>query len=813
MMRTSTPLGMLLLMAVLALGCNRAHFAIAGDRAWRDDRPAEALASWRESLRREGKILSPRERMDVRDSIAKAVDRLSQPALRAATAATARGDGERALDILLPLYAGQGLYGHLDHEHLSQARLRLLQPIREGMTVAAGIDVAALESGAAIEEAGAKIKALAKRLEIVRGGERRELEEMLDDLATPALNRGWTLVQRLMERNRTVEACAFADRVAAVRPQDSTQQARRKAAYSQALQLQRAVLAKVPSSMPGLRWAAGELVRRFGGSGEDRIVDELRRVQYRAGSQSVCSDLGGAIGSAVQRGSGGVEVTVDINVPSCNGRERSWQTRQRVSWTEMREREVPYVERYTEYVSRQECKYVQVYANTTCSSSYAGNGVTKRTCRDNYSTMQRCSTVSEPVTRERRGVRRERYGVQRSTMRVNTHYETGFSASGRVTLRWAGGEASVPISFSESSQDYGYSDEAGSRRANVTSVSSMKSSLVAGIARQVHGHDSQALRPKAIGLRGEADTAYSSQNKELGLDRAILAYLLGISLRSQDVAVVGSWLELPPSLASAPGSWGSASSQVAIRGEEGGAAQAPAARTKADAARRSGGLGALFGGKIDDDANTPVERLVNPRLPRPDKALVRTYDELRGTSFDDERDFERSQFTLRTGIASAPLDAGRLGLSLSAQLTLQAAVRLDVGGDVERADRGTRAFWFGLAAGSFYADQGGQFGVHARYGRYDLAARTGAALPSVSMARSMSAFDIGTAGRIGKFFGLLYEFNLNALAWLGDEKLAHYHKQALGLFVRVWRVQLDGSAQYWLGGGGFRWNAGVSFSF
>ena len=92
MMRPSAQL--LLLTCILAvLGCNRAHFARAGDQAWRDDRPAEALASWRESLRRERSILSSRERMDVQDSIAKAVDKLALPALRAASAATARGDG------------------------------------------------------------------------------------------------------------------------------------------------------------------------------------------------------------------------------------------------------------------------------------------------------------------------------------------------------------------------------------------------------------------------------------------------------------------------------------------------------------------------------------------------------------------------------------------------------------------------------------------------------------------------------------------------------------------------------------------------
>lgn len=815
-MRTTSPLlarWACLLAVLLSFGCNRAHFARAGDQAWRDDRPAEALASWRESLRREGKILSPRERMDVKDSIARAVERLAQPAMRAATAATARGDGERALDILLPLFAGKGLFDNLDAEHLNQARRRLMQPIREALTVAAGIDVAALESGAAIEEAGAKIKSLAKRLEIVRSSDRRELEQMLDDLATPALNRGWTLVQRLLERGRTVEGCAFADRVASVRPNDQTQQARRKAAYSQALQAQRALLAKVPASMPGLRWAAGELVRRFGGSGEGQIVDELRRVQYQVGNQAVCTDLGSALGSALRRGSSGVLVTVDVEVPSCSARERSWQTRERVNWTEVRERDVPYVERYTEYVSRQQCKYVQVYANTTCSSYYAGNGVTKQTCRDNYSTMQRCSTVSEPVTRERRGVRRERYQVQRTTMRVNSHYAAAFSASGRVTLRWPGGETSLPISFSDSSQDYGYSDEAGSRRANVTSISSMKSSLVAGVARQVHGHDAQALRPKAIGLRNEADAAYAQQAKELGLDRALQAHLLGISLRSQDVALVGAWLELPPSVAASPGSWGSASSQVAIRGEEGGTAQAAAARTNADSGKRSGGLGALFGGQIDDDATTPVERLVDPRLPRPDRALVRTYEELRGTAFDDEREFQRSQFTLRSSVGSSPLDAGRLGLGLGAQLTLEGAVRLDVGGDLERADLGTRSFWFGLAIGTFRDEQGGQFGVHARYGRYDLAARAGSPLPSVSTARSMSALDFGLSGRIGEHIGLLYDINLNALAWLGDDKLAHYHKQSLGLFVRVWRVQVEGSAQYWLGGGGFRWNAAVAFAF
>ena len=479
----------------------------------------------------------------------------------------------------------------------------------------------------------------------------------------------------------------------------------------------------------------------------------------------------------------------------------------------MRERDVPYVERYTEYVSRKECKMVSVYANTTCSSYYAGNGVTKQRCHDNRSMMQRCSTVSVPVTRERLGVRRERYQVQRSTMRVNNHSATAFQASGRLTLRWPGGEASVPVSFSDSSQDYGYRDEAGSRNASVTSVSSMKSSLISAVARAVHGHDAQALRPKALGLRAEADAAYAQSNKELGLDRALQAHLLGIGLRGPDVALLGSWLELPPSVAASPSSMGSPSSRVAIRGEEGGAEQAAAARTKADASKRSGGLGALFSGKIDDDASNPAEQLVNPRLPRPDKALLGTYADLRGTAFDDDREVDRSRLELRSSIGSAPLDDSRLALSLSALLTIDTAVQIHLGGDLERANLGTRAFWLGVSAGVFRGDEGGQFGVHGRYARYDLAARAGATLPTDRRSRSLSAFDIGVNGMVGKHVGLIYDFNLNVLDWLGDDALSHFHKQSLGLFARIGRVQIDGSAQYWAGGGGLRWNAGLSFAF
>lgn len=777
--------------AALSLGaCSRAHYAVAGDRAWRDGDAAGALAHWRAALRHERSLIDEAERRTIEERVGEAVEQLLRPALAAAQAATARGDGARALEILLPLYARKGLLRYLAEPELPAARQRLLDPIRAALTVEAGIDVKALEeNSSAIVEAGERIKALSQRLKVVAERDRAPLEAMLDDLATPALERGWQIVDRLLREGRLVEAISFAHRILSVRPQDSGQRARHQASLSRARQAQQRLLDAIPRDRPGLRWAAGELVRRFGGAGEPGVEAELRKVSYRVAGGQICPDLGNSLASALQRGSGGVAVELEVMVGSCQASDRRWETRERIAWNEERTREVPYVERYTEYVSRQKCEYVQVYANTTCHTDY----YTKRqVCRDNSSTMQRCRTVSEPVTRERRGTRIERYTVRRTGIRTNYHQATGFVAQGSVTLRWPGGGSSVPFSYRDSSQDYAFRDEAGQRSASVRSVDAMKRQAIDQLRGRVHGHDGQALQPKAAGLRAAAGDA------DLALDRALQAFLLGTALRPAEVAHLSRWLNLPAQVAAAPRSYANGGDQVAIRGER-PAAQSGGKR-KAD-----GGMASLFGGGMDEDNHTPVQRLIDPSLPEPDRGLARMYQELSQTAFSARDRRAHTVMELRLGGAQAPLDASKIGLSLQASLAVAHALRLELGGDIERAGLGTRGVSAGVALGLFDPAAGGQVGWHLRYSRQDV---TGAA---AGAARGHSALDVGLRGRFGSVVGLAYEFNFNIARLAGDDSLAHWHRQTAALFLSIGRVALEGGGSYWVSGGGWRWHAAVVF--
>ncbi|MCB9738929.1 MAG: hypothetical protein H6747_06650 [Deltaproteobacteria bacterium] len=793
-----------LLTLVLALGsagCSRAFFSHSGDAAHERGETAQALVDWLQARRRERHLMNARERRALDEKITAAIDRLSVAAIQGAERAMRSGDGDRALDILLPLYAGKGLWRHYPSDGIEAARARVVGEIREALSVAAGIDLQALtgDSGA-IDEAGARIRALGQRLQIVPRRYRGPLSEALSDLAGPTLERGWDLVRSLLGEERTLEAYTLAERLAGVLPDDRSQAARRDSARSHARQIHERRAAKVCGTAPGLCWAELELARRFGGRGGDAVRAQLRRVHYDVGSVTACSELQSGLRSALKQGSGGVGVTLTVQFGPCQQRADRWQTRKRVSWIEERIREVPYVETYTTYESQRKCEYYQRYANQTCTTSYVGNGYSRRTCRNNYTTAQRCRNVSVPVKRTRRGIRRVVDRIRHTITRVIDHERHAFAVSGTIAARWPGGETTLPFRYANQSEDSGYDDKAGRDPLSVTRVPQMRSAAIAAAAKLAHGLDQRALQPLAQSLRGKADEAAGRGDAVGAVDLALQAYLVGAGLHGSDAGRIAQVLKLPAEVAGGPGTWGRHRAVRLVA--KNGASKAPARKARRATpaydplAALVGGEGSRAGG---DASNIDPKRLVDPELPEPDRATRRRYEALSETAFVQERERDESYLELRLHGGPTVTRPSLLGLRLGADAVVFGVARFEAGGEIDPLNLGIGGLHFGAMIGTWKTEEGALTGFGLRYERQDTATT------------SHSALNVRVAGRGGGRFGFWWDFNLNLARWFGDDALAHYHPLGAGLFLDFVIGRIEAGGYWYAGGGGVRWTAALVF--
>lgn len=783
------------LVVTLASACNTTHYVDAGEAAWSRGERKLALANWRAARRAESRLLDRRARRRLNRRVNEAVTELAQPALKAAAEAVEAGNGGRALDIVLPLYGGRGLYRNLAPRDLRDAREALLPLAGPAISLASGIDVRALARGeGAVDAASQRVAAVRRRIErFVPRGARRALLDLLGNVARPAIARGWRLVDQHMLAGRTEEAVSLGDRLASVFPDDRELRARAARTRRRAAAHHRS-RAQASRRFPGILWGHLALAARYDGSARaaDALRAKLRATQFRVTQVAGCNELAAGVRRAIQRGSGGVPVTVDVQLRGCRALDKHWTRKKRVSWLEWRTRQVRVRERYTAYVSRRKCRYVQRYANTTCTTSRAGNGWVRRTCRPNYSTMQQCRNVSEPVTRTRWVTKTQRYQVRLTLVRTIHHYATGFAVAGKALVRWPGGGRTVTLSYRNQVQDHGYNDRAGRRNPRRVSVSSMHAAAIAQLQGRVHGLANAALAPKAHQLRQRASLAAESGQDLLATDLALQAWILGASLRPADRRRFAALFRVPASLASRPGGWQRRARRAVVK---------RASRPKRRAMPLS--LDQAFA----SDGGASAEELVNPHLPEPNRHARGLYRELRGTAWRGAGGGERAG-EVGLEVSQSALMASRLGLTLRTGVRVGPAMRLYGGVEVSRAGFGTRGWQVGVDLGQL-AERGAQVGVGLRYAQHDT-------VPTPTLGggvRRSSNLDLSYLLRAGGTVGFWMRLSLNLARWVGDDALVHYHPQAAGLDLRLGPVTLRAGAVYHAGGGGLRFSGGLSVYF
>ena len=786
--------------ATLACACNTAHYGDAGHAAWQRGDAKLALANLRAARKTERHLLSAAQRRRLDAELAEVSHHLARPALRAAAVAIEAGDGGRALDILLPLYGGRGLYSSLTNPALRSAREKMLPLVGQAIAAASGVDLRALSSGeGAVAAVSERVSSVRERIERnVDRGARRPLLDLLGDVARPVLAKGWQLVDAHLLAARTEAAVALAFRLAAVFPDDRELQSNRQRTLRRASSHHQA-RARANAAYPGIQWAHLALSGRYGGPSHEAaaLQSRLRAATFRVESYAGCAELAGLVRSSLSHGVGGVPITVDVQLGRCRTVDRTWQTRKRVSWTEQRTRQVRVQERYTAYETERKCKYVQVYANTTCTTSYVGNGYSRRTCRPNYSSMQRCHNESRPVTRTRWVMRTQRYTVRLSLIRVTSWYETALQVSGRAVVRWPGGGVTLPYSFAAGLKDHGFRDQAGSRQARRLPMGTMRTAAAQRLARAVHATHGAALRPKAAQLRRRALLAAEAGDDLHAVDFALQAWLLGGALQRADGQRFAATLQIPLALAAQPSSW-SRSSQQRLTSRATG-------RTTGRPKPMSLHMDQAF--RMGD--GPPASELVSPRLPEPDRAIRHLYRELAPTAWAAGRRAERVG-SVRVDAGPSPLAADRLHVSLRSGLRLTDQLRLSGGVDLAPLGLGTRGWEVGLDFGALARRRGAfSSGVGVRYGSHatvDAPGMTGSTLRS-------SNLDVSYFFRAGGVVGFWARFALNLASWLGDDALQHYHPQSAGLDLHVGPLELRAGGTWHAGGGGLRWRAGVGVHF
>ena len=556
-----------IVIAALA-ACSTTHLATAGDEAWRRGDAARALSNWRQARRYEGHLMSRQGRGQLERNIADAVGQLALPALQAASEAVDDGKGKRGLRILLPLYAGRGLYKNLHRAHLATARGQLKPLIGEAIAAAAGVNLKMLAQGqGAVNSASERVKGVRRLIEREVGSRLSgPLVHMLENVARPALRKGWQLVAEHLKAARTAQAIGRAQTLALVFPKDRALQRKRAAARSRAAAHHRKRAATY-RGRPGLAWAHHALAARYGGGrrAADTIRNRLRAVSFRVTAYSGCGEMGGVIRGALQRGNSGIPITAQVRVTGCRSRNRSWTTKKRVSWLEWRTRQIKVREWYTAYENKRKCRYVQVYANTTCTTRYVGNGMSRRTCRPNYSSMQRCTNVSVPVRRQRTVTKTQRYQVRLSLLRTISWYETALQVAGQAVISWPGGSRTVPFSYRNGARDHGFSDRAGRRNARRVPAQSMRSQAAGQLASRVHGLHNAALQPKAAELARKAQAAATAGDKVAAADLGLQAWLVGGRLVGTGGRQLAELLVIPIGVASKPGGWMNQKGRIAYR--------------------------------------------------------------------------------------------------------------------------------------------------------------------------------------------------------------------------------------------------------
>ncbi|MCO4763515.1 MAG: hypothetical protein KC502_18505 [Myxococcales bacterium] len=718
------------------------------------------------------------------------VHELAKPALRAAALAVDSADGGRALDLVLVLYGGKGLYRHLTPAQLRSARRKLLPLAGQAISVASGVDLKALARGeggvTAVSERVSSVRQRIERHVPVHG--RRPLLDLLGNVARPMLKRGWQLVDQHLKAARTEAAVLLGQRLAAVFPKERALRQQYRRTLHRAAEHHRG-RARAMRAYPGITWGHLALAARYGGSTSApvQLRQRLREVRFRMGGYQGCQALQQRVRSAIERGTRGVTVTSGVQLGRCQTVDRAWKTKKRVSWTEWRTRRVRVRESYTAYVNERKCRYVRVYANTTCTSRYVGNGYSRRTCRANYNNMQRCRNVSRPVTRQRWVMRTQRYQVRLSLIRTIYWYETQLRVSGRAQVRWPGGSRVVSLSYSAGLRDHGFRDRAGSRTVKRISVAAMANQAAARFGGQVHALHSQALRPQAAAFRQQATAAAAAGQELRATDFALRSWLLGGRGARGDVRRFAKVLRIPLSVASQPHRWTSRPQ--------------PRRRRVAKARRNllSLSMDQAFGG-VGQQA--PSE-LVNPALPPTSRSVRRLYRELRTTAWAPDRP-RHMPAVVGLSLSNSPLRASRLRLVSLARLQVSDAVRLYGGVELAQLGWGTYGWQIGADVG---AGRHGWSGLGLRYATHQVTA-SGA----TGTIRS-SNLDVSYFFRVGRRIGFWGRLSLNVAAWLGDEALAHFHPQSLGLDVRFGPVALRGGVTWYGGGGGVRWLASTELRF
>ena len=632
----------LLMAAAASTACNTPHYLERADEAYARGDYGEALQNYRKAQRYEGPIyeagfddedlvvdgMTPGARVMQRQT--ESISRMAEPALEQAAALIEAGQLERAIDLLIPVHQGRVLDGNLTsgaRERLSERARPLLegafgrfleqhgQASPEALVTALNALRALIETSSAGEQADYETMIAAGGAASIEGaweqmrarvGQQPTLGSLNQTIALAAALPGgpydsqinaarlvvapgyWKPALDLLAQGQEIAAVEHARRHAFIWPeamgQKELSQIESRAAAPH-LQKGQALQA----SYPGLAAAHFKLAERLGasvgGSRYEALARRWNTTNFQLENISGCSEAHSDARGPVTGAEGSAAIKIRIQM-RCSSHDRTRDQHQTVTWQEQRVRYVQRSERYTAYESKRVCKMVEVYVNTSCSTRYEGNGVTKRTCTPNTNMMERCNNEIVPVERTRTWTEEIPYTVSHRVDRVIHHVSRGFDFSGTLQASWPEGSYSTSIRGSKSDSDSHYSDKAGSDPLSLSSLSSMRSDVVKPQVRSaLEKVRSKVFATRRADVERKLQSAHITGDPQQAADLAMRAAILDRGLQARDRAALASLLEIPQGkVASYVAPAGSLPSLPAVAGASEGQALAPASITVVDLA-------------------------------------------------------------------------------------------------------------------------------------------------------------------------------------------------------------------------------------